>query len=397
MPTLADLTKTPNKLAALYSHAAVGARIMLTGHIHQAMPDCAGDAYQAHWDCLNRYGEERFEQEFEIADRVRAGFAELIHAAPERIALASSVHDLFIRFLSAMPLATRPRIVTTDAEYPSIARQLARLAEAGVEVVSVAANPASTLVERLAAQINDKTAALCVSSVNFETGHQTLELDTLMPLCEARGVALFVDAYHSVNVLSFSVEDYNLQGAFVVAGGAKYCQMGSGIAFMHVPEGADFRPVITGWFGGFDPVVDNPAATPLAYADGAARFHGSSIDMLPVFRADRVFDFFRAQNLTPEFLDDVHHHQLELLANTFKRNDFDPAVIKLSTSVEYMGGFLSFDSPHAQALSEMMRDRGVHTDYRRHWLRMGPAPYLCDEQLTDAIHALEESVHELQG
>lgn len=395
MPTLAEILQTPNPLADHYRQASVANRILLTGHIHQALPDCAGEAYQAHWECLIRYGEERFEREFAAVEAVRAGFARLIDSETHCIALAASVHTLFVRFLSALPLVERPRIVTTDAEYPSVARQLARLEEAGVELVWVAANPADTLVERLAAALDDQTAALCVSSVNFENGHQTLELDTLMPLCQARAIELFVDAYHSVNVLSFSVRDYNLQQAFVVAGGAKYCQMGSGIAFMHVPAGRDYRPLVTGWFGSFDPVIDNPAARPLAYADGAARFNGSSTDMLPVFRAERVFDFFREQGLDCALLEDVHHHQLAFLANRFHQHDFDPAIIQLSTELEYMGGFLSFSSPHAQQLSEMLRDRGVHTDYRKQWLRMGPAPYLCDEQLSDALQALEESVQEL--
>lgn len=392
MTRLSDITQSPNRLAADYRHAAVGARILLTGHVHQALPDVAGLAYQAHWDCLNRYGEERFEQEFEVLARVRAGFAGLIDGRAEDIAIAASVHALFVRFLSALPLDRRPRIVSTDAEYPSVARQLARLAEAGIELVQVAANPASTLVERLAAQVNAQTAALCISSVNFETGHQTLELDTLMPVCEQQGVELFVDAYHSVNVLSFSVQDYNLQQAFVVGGGAKYCQMGSGIAFMQVPAGRDFRPLVTGWFGCFDPILDNPAQTPIAYGDGGERFYGSSQDMLPCFRAEKVFGFFKERGLSPDFLHDVHHHQLELLANQFLAAGFDPKVIALSTPVEYMGGFLSFCSPRARQLSEMLRDRGVHTDYRKHWLRMGPAPYLCDEQLTDAIEALTECV-----
>ncbi|UTA46825.1 kynureninase [Simiduia sp. 21SJ11W-1] len=397
MPELSQLMQTPNVLAQDYQHAAVGARIMLTGHIHQAIPDVAALAYTQHWDCLNRYGEERFEEEFAVVERVRAGFAGLIEAKAANIALATSVHDLFVRFLSALPLQARPKIVASDAEYPSVARQLARLAEAGIEVVLEPANPASTLVERLARHIDGRTAAICASSVNFETGHQSLELDTLMPLCAAEGVELFVDAYHSINVLSFSVADYNLEQAFVVGGGAKYCQMGSGIAFMHVPPGRDFRPVVTGWFGEYDPVVDSPAQTPLAYADGAVRFGGSSQDMLPVFRAAHVFDFFASRNLTPEFLDEVHHHQLAHLAKCFTDACFAPEQIALSTAVEYMGGFLSFNSPHAQQLSEAMRDRGVHTDFRKQWLRMGPAPYLCDEQLEDAIGALAEAVQEVCG
>ncbi len=393
--SLHQLTQSPNVLAQDYRYAQVDLRLMLTGHIHQALPDVAFNAYAEQWDCLNRGGEERFEAVFAKAERVRQGFAGLIDSVPENIALAASLHDLFCRFLSVLPLQQRPRIVTTDSEHPSVARQLARLKESGIEIVDVPGHPAGAVVERVAAALTDATAAVCVSTVNFETGHQVLELDTLLPLCQKRGIELFVDAYQSVNVLSFSIEDYNLGQAFVAGGGAKYCQMGNGNGFMHVPPGRDFRPLITGWYGCFDSVLDNPAAMPLAYADDASRFNGSGYDALPHFRAAHVFDYFLAKGLTPEFLHDVNHHQLTVLAKGFAAKGFDPDIISLTTDVEFMGGFISFTSPYAQKLSEKIRDIGVQNDYRKQWLRFGPAPYLADEQLLDAITALEEAVMSL--
>ncbi len=392
---LQDLTQSPNKLAPAYSASSVAQRIQLTGHTHQALPDMAQAAYQEHWGCLSKYGEERWDEVFGKAYTLREGFAAMIDDEAENIALASSVHDLFVRFLSILPLDKRPRIITTDSEPPSIGRQLARLGEEGIEVVNVASEPASDLVERLAAQIDDRTAAVCMSSVNYESGHQALELDTLLPICQKFGAELFVDAYQSINVLPFSLEDYNLHQAFVVGGGTKYCQMGGGNCFMHVPPGRNFRPVVSGWFGCFDPIYDNPAATPIAYADDATRFNGSTVDALPYFRACKVLDHFKRWDLTPDFLFDVNHHQLNLLAREFLALDLPKTVIHLPVNVEYMGGFLGLKSPHARPLSEKMRDRGVHTDYRGHWLRLGPAPYLCDEQLEDSMLALTESITEL--
>ncbi len=392
---LQDLTRSPNKLASCYNDSAVARRIQLTGHSHQALPDIANSAYQEHWECLTKYGEERWEEVFAKAELLRQGFASMLDDEPENIALASSVHDLFVRFLSVLPLDKRPRIVTSDAEPPSIGRQLARLAEAGIEVVQVPAQPASDLVERLSAQIDGRTAAVCVSSVNYESGQQALELDTLLPICQHHGAELFVDAYQSINVLPFSLQDYNLQQAFVAGGGAKYCQMGSGISFMHVPPGRDFRPVISGWFGCFDPIYDNPAATPIAYADDASRFNGSTVDDLSYFRGVKVLAHFRHWQLTPDFLFEVNRYQLNLLAREFQALDLPSDKISLPVGVDYMGGFVGLHTPYARLLSEKMRDRGVHTDFRGHWLRLGPAPYLCDEQLQDAMMALHESFDEL--
>ncbi len=396
MFSIQDLANYPNALSHDYQHAAVAQRIQLTGHIHQALPDVCEQAYKEHWDCLNKHGEERWDEVFARADQVRAGFAQMIDSAAENIALATNLHELFVRFLSILSLSPEHKILTTDAEHPSVARQLARLNEEGlVQVVSVPADPASDVVERLSAAIDEKTIAVCVSSVNFITGHQTLELDTLMPLCQKVGAELFVDAYLSVNVQHFSVEEYNLKQAFVAAGGAKYCQMGNGTCFMHVPPARDFRPLVTGWFGCFDPMLDSPASLPVAYSDDATRFNGSTYDAMPHFRALHVFEFFRQKGLDVDFLADVNHRQLTLLAKRFKALEVAEDLIHLPVDVEYMGGFMALKTPHAQALCEKMRDRGVHTDYRQQWLRLGPAPYLCDEQLEDGIIALEEALQEV--
>jgi len=395
MLSVQELAQSPNAIASDYSHAKVAARIMLTGHVHQAIPDVAEKGYAEHWEALNRYGEERWELVKTKADTVRAGFASRIDCEPRNLALAANIHELIARFISALPLRKKPKVVCSDGEHPMLARQLARLEEEGVEVCRVAASPAAELVERLAAQIDSRTAAVCLSSVCYETGMQTLELDTLLPFCQKHGAELLVDAYQSVNVLDFSILDYNLEQAFVIGGGSSYCQMGNGNAFMHVPPGRSFRPMITGPYRQLSDGVD-PARSPIPYANDASCFNGSSYDALAHFRACWVFDYFKQRELDPGFLHDINQHQLNVLARDFRAFDFDPGVIELCTDVEYLGGFIAFKAPKARQLSEMMRDRGVHTDYRNNWLRMGPAPYLCDEQLSDGVHALDESVRELQ-
>lgn len=397
MYKLEDLAQSPNVLAQDYAQSHVDVRILLTGHSHQASPDCSLQGQKDAWLWAANHVEARWDEAFEKSLAVREGFAGLMHCEPERIALACSVHDFVVRFLSALPLGGKPRIVTTDGEHPSVNRQLYRSQEQGFEIVTIPIEPAADVVEKMKSAINDQTAAVFISSVFFETGHVALEMDTLMPVCQKFGAELFVDAYQSVNVLSFSIRDYNLERAFVVGGGTKYCQLGDGIAFMHVPEACTMRPWVTGWFGNFDVLEDNPAGKPIMYGDNHALFDGSSFDPTAHYRAAYVFDYFRKNHLSPEFLHDVNHHQLHLLKNEFQSFDFDPKVIKLSHDVEYSGGFISFKTPHARKLCEMLRDIGIHTDWRKQWLRMGPAPYLSDEQLEDGIHGLEEMVKTLLG
>jgi kynureninase len=51
-------------------------------------------------------------------------------------------------------------------------------------------------------------------------------------------------------------------------------------------------------------------------------------------------------------------------------------------------GFLAIRAPRAGDLSTELRARGVLTDFRGDVLRLGPAPYLNDEQLRAAVGAL---------
>ena len=395
MFSLQQLTQSPNAIAPDYARSHVRSRILLTGHISQAMPDCSLAAQQEAWLNAARQGEERWQTVFTMADQVRAGFAGLMDSRPECIALGASVHDLLLRFLSALPWNERRRIITTDGESPSVTRQLNRLAQTGVDVVTVAAEPANDVVQRLEALIDDRTAAVIISSVFRHNGHIAPELDTLLPICQQHGVQLLVNAHYSINVLSFSVKDYNLEQAFVVGNANNYCQMGDGLCFMHVPPGCQLKPVITSWFGAFDPNVDRRANLPDVWGDEHTRFDGSSVDPTSYFRACAVFDYFKQKGLTPEFLHDVNHHQLGLIYRAFRAFDFDPDVIEVTTTPEFMGGFISFDSPYSREINLYMRDHGIHTDVCGRYLRMGPAPYMCDEQLEDAIHALEEAVHSL--
>src|SRR5687768_10777234 len=156
-----------NPLAPHYSRFRVAERILLTGHSHQAWPDEAFDAQQRAWLDAAEYVDDKWARAEERAVEVRAGFARLLGDAAENVALGQNTHELVTRWLSALPLRDRPRIVTTDAEFHSLRRQLDRLAEEPVTVVKITARPAGTLAARLAAAVDSRTAAVMVSSVLY--------------------------------------------------------------------------------------------------------------------------------------------------------------------------------------------------------------------------------------
>ena len=53
-------------------------------------------------------------------------------------------------------------------------------------------------------------------------------------------------------------------------------------------------------------------------------------------------------------------------------------------------GFLAIRTPDAAQVVRALRERHVFVDARGDILRAGPAPYLSDEQLRDAVAALAD-------
>ena len=377
-----------NPLAQHYSHFKVAERLLLTGHSHQAWPDVGFEAQQRAWLDAAAFVDDKWDAAFAIAERVKAHWTRLLDDDTGGVALGQNTHELVARLLSALPLGRRPRLVTTDGEFHTIRRQLDRLAEIGLEVEKVPARPADALAERLAHAVDDRTACVLVSSVLFETAEIVPGLDRLAAACARRGASLLVDAYHHVNVVPFDIRALGLEQAFVVGGGYKYCQLGEGNCFLRVPRDCGMRPVLTGWFAEFA-ALQRGGPREVEYGTGAAAFGGSTYDPTAHYRAAAVFDFHVAQGLTPGKLREISRHQVGLLKSEFEALDLDPAVARVDEiPADRRAGFLAIRSTHAGELHATLRRAGVLTDFRGERLRLGPAPYLSDDQLRAAIAAL---------
>ncbi len=391
--SLEDLSVHPNPLAAHYRHFRVAERILLTGHSHQAWPDCGLAAQEQAWREAAELVDEKWDRAAAVAARVRRGYADLLGDEPEQVSLAPSTHDLVVQFLSGLPLRARPRLVTTDGEFHTIRRQLDRLAEEGFEVVKVPALPAGDAASRLAEATDERTAAVLVSSILYRSGHMITGLGAVMEACRRHGAELLVDAYHHLNVVPFSLREEGLEDAYVTGAGYKYCQLGEGNGFLRFPRDCAMRPVITGWFSEFAALYgEQEIRGRVGYGAGPDRFAGATYEPVSHYRAAAVFDFFRQQELDPPLLRAINQHQIGLLERHFDALDLDPALVDRERTVprERRGGFLVLTSPRAADLHHGLRRRDVWTDYRGDALRLGPAPYLSDPQLEEAMGLLGE-------
>ena len=387
-----------NDLARHYSRFRVGERLLLTGHSHQAWPDVSFDAQQRAWLDAAELVDRKWERAAEQAARVQAGFRRLLNDPGGEIALTQNTHEAVARLLSALPLDRRPTLLTSDAEFHTIRRQLDRLRQAGIPVVRVPGWPAETLAERIVHHVDDRTACVLVSSVLYETAEIVAGLDNVAAACERHGAVLLVDAYHHLNVVPFDIRGLGLEGAFITGGGYKYCQLGEGNAFLRVPPGCRLRPVLTGWFSEFETLEEEHPGGHVAYGSGSTRWAGATYDPTSNYRAAAVFDFHEAQGLTADRLRAISRHQVQLLKRAFEALDFDPSVAQAEPMPdERRAGFLAVRAPRAGELCQALGRAGVLCDFRGSVLRLGPAPYVRDDQLRDAIASIGEIRERLEA
>jgi kynureninase len=394
-----DLRRDPNPLAPYYSNFRVGERLLLSGHSHQAWPDRGFEGQQQAWLDAAEHVDEKWSHAEARAERVREGYRRLLGGGDGPIALGPATHDLLVKWISALPLRERPRLVTTDLEFHALRRQLDRLGEAGLEVVKVAALPAESVGERIAVEVDDRTAAAFVSAVFYRNAHVAGGLDRALAACDQVGARLLVDAYHALNVLPFDLARWGIEGATVTGGGYKYVQLGEGNAFLRLPPGEVLHPVVTGWFAEFDALTRSHRPDEVAWGPVGSRFAGATYDPTSHYRASEVFAFFAERGLTVDVLAESYRQQVALLAERFDALDLDPARIDRDRSVPVgkLGGFLSLESPRAGELRRALLERGVYTDHRDTTLRMGPAPYLSDRQIGEAMSVLEEVIRDPPG
>ena len=209
----------------------------------------AAEEWLAGWD------ENGAEWEFwvERNEAARSGFAGLIHAPTDEVAVTTSVSQGVSALVSALRFdGERNRIVISDFEFPTVGQIAHAQALRGAEIVRVMPEADGTIPpERFAEAVDERTALVCCTAVSFRTGHRH-DVAAIAGIAHANGALVLADSYQAVGALEI---DVRALGADIVTGGTvKYLLGSAGLAFMWV-RGAlltTLIPTQTGWFADED-------------------------------------------------------------------------------------------------------------------------------------------------
>lgn len=367
------LSAAPNRL-----HAAA--------HSHHPWPDVTYDAHMRAWEHAAELADDKWDRVFDtLMPSVRRSIAAVLGLPdPDTLTFAPNTHEFVVRIAADLP---RPfRVLTTDSEFHSFARQLSRWEEGGEAVADrVPAEPFETFPERFVSAYRDHDLVF-FSHVHFNSGYVTPDLESIIGAVP-EGPLVVVDGYHGFMALPTDLGPIAAR-AFYLAGGYKYAMAGEGACFLHVPPSAPARPVDTGWFAGFGALTESPSAVP--YSPGGQRYAGATFDPSGLYRLEAVLTWLDETGITVE---QIHRHVLRLQERLLGQID-SGLVGRLipGRSVADRGHFLTFRVTEAREIYERLHARGVITDYRGDRWRVGLGIY-HDEDDIDRLAKEIDAAH----
>lgn len=254
-----------------YTHAASCSQGAMSVQVLAALNEytCSLRAKGAAWDV--------WMGQVELA---RTRFAELVGATPGQIAVMPCASEAAFQVASSLAWDERPGLVTTDAEFPSIAHVWLAQRANGAEV-RFAQGTGAVQVGDYARHITDRTRLVSVPAVAFRNGAR-LPAAEIAAMAREHGARVFVDAYQAAGVMPVDVSDLGCD--YLVAGALKYLLGIPGAAFLYVREGIghDRDPQLTGWFGRVEPFSFDPQT--LDFPPQARRFE-TGTPAIPAFYA----------------------------------------------------------------------------------------------------------------
>lgn len=237
------------------------------------------DAIQAYLDGWLQTGMD-WELWMAEVDRGREAFARLIGAGVHEVAVSTSASAAVATIASALDLTgRRRRVVTTEAEFPTVGHVWLAHRKYGLEVEFVPVRDGELSLDDYEAMLDERTLITSATHIYYRNGFKQ-DVRRIGELAHRAGSLLLVDAYQSLGTCPVDVRLLDID--ILVSGVLKYLLGLPGIAFVYVKEELIERlePALTGWFGRIDPFAFDPKK--LDYAGDARRLQTGTP---PIFAA----------------------------------------------------------------------------------------------------------------
>jgi selenocysteine lyase/cysteine desulfurase len=198
-------------------------------------------------------------------------------------------------------------IVSSEADFPSVTYPWHRIAEdtgCQVRLVGVLDDPDGFDVNKIAESVDSATAAICISHVQYLTGH-LLDLDDLAALAHDNDAILIVDATQSAGQVPIDVTASGVD--VLISGSYKWlCStFGAAVCYLSPALLDEFRPPLVGWRSTEHPYCLDARWLPLAAT--ARRMEYSTMSYAAAIALGRAIGYISGLSLA-----EVAAHNREL-------------------------------------------------------------------------------------
>ncbi|HVJ72339.1 MAG TPA: aminotransferase class V-fold PLP-dependent enzyme [Sphingomicrobium sp.] len=367
-------------------------RLHFAAHSHHLWPDASYEGQVQCWEDAAALADNKWDRVMgEIWPEAQSHVAtELGSGDPSAIVFASNTHDHIIRLVAACP--RRPdkplRVLTSDGEFHSARRQMARWAEGGdISLFKVAAEPFDDFSERFEREAGSgEHDLIMVSQVLFNSGRLFDLIADLAALARPEGPWVVVDGYHAFMAIEAPIDPSIASSIFYLGGGYKYAMAGEGMGFMHCPPGFGPRPPITGWYAEFGDLTAPPGSQ-VGYTKDAMRFMGATFDPSSLYRFNSIRRTLEENGITTGRVAARLTGLQELMLDSIRDTAIGEAELLNPLDSRPHARFLALRNTRAQRWCADLMARGCVTDVRGDVLRIGFGLY-HDEEDVAAFAAL---------
>lgn len=353
--------------------------VYLNSNSTGATPRAARKVLDEYWRTIERWRDEAWERWWQELRAHADEIASLIGGPSGSVICDINVSTLLARVMSCFDFRERPRVVTSDLEFPAVPHSLRAFELYGAEPVIVPSRDGIEIdIERLVQEIDERTQIVCVSHATFRTG-ALLDVEPIVRRAREVGALVALDACQSVGVVPL---DVTASGVDFLLGGAHKWLCGSyESAFLYVRPGLlpNLHPAASGWIASADPTSFGP---PTGWADDARRFAGGTPAVLPSLFSRPGLAIIREIGAEA-----IRHRSLALTDQIFARADEAGVAAITPRPHERRGGIVVLRFPGDEAVARDLVANGFICSYRG-GLRIAPHFYNTGEEIDQFMDEL---------
>ena len=316
---------------------------------------------------------------------LRERYARTVRARPDEIALAPSISVAISAVAEALDYRSRPRVVITSLDFPTVAYQWLAKRSRGVELTVVESpDRISVPVEAIARAVDERTALVATSHVYFTSG-AIQDIRAVAAAAHAKGALCLIDAYQSVGQVPVDAAASGVD--FLTAGGLKWLLGGPGVVFLYVRAELARRlaPTIAGWFGHRDQFTFDPRA--LSLHDDARRFELGTPSLAAVYAQLGGLDYI--DEIGVPAIRRVTAALAEDLIGKARERGFQPHV---ASRADERSAIVTLPAADPAAAVRHLASGGIIADARPGHVRLSPFFYNVQDDYVAALERLATHV-----